>query len=290
MVEWQTLTPQKRLLERACGFESRFRHSAKTVGGGCHTDLVHPRETVDLALRMSASGMGDREIAEFCRVSVGTVRRWRTGVRRAHDADRLTCPRCHERELDRIAYAHLLGLYLGDGHIVRCRKDVYQLSLFCGDGWPGLIEEAATVMSRVMPTSSVSRRQRSGCTEVKSYSKHWVCLFPQHGPGMKHQRAITLHEWQREIVAAHPGWFVRGLIHSDGYRGVNHVRRALPGGERCYSYPRYLFKNESADILALCGEALDLLGVAWRRNKRNEISVARREAVALLDVFVGPKY
>jgi hypothetical protein len=26
MMEWQTWTSQKRLLERACGFESRFRH------------------------------------------------------------------------------------------------------------------------------------------------------------------------------------------------------------------------------------------------------------------------
>ncbi|MEV4456784.1 hypothetical protein [Microbispora sp. NPDC049633] len=54
--------------------------------------------------------------------------------------------------------------------------------------------------------------------------------------------------------------------------------------------PRYLFKNESAGILRLYGEALDRLGVAWRYNKRNEISVARRDAVARLDEFVGPKF
>jgi hypothetical protein len=30
--------------------------------------------------------------------------------------------------------------------------------------------------------------------------------------------------------------------------------------------------------------------VAWRFNNRYELSVARREAVELLDVFVGPKY
>ncbi|MFG1695630.1 hypothetical protein [Nonomuraea sp. NPDC049309] len=42
--------------------------------------------------------------------------------------------------------------------------------------------------------------------------------------------------------------------------------------------------------MALCGQALDLLGVAWRLNNRNEPSVARREAVELLDRHVGPKY
>jgi len=31
-------------------------------------------------------------------------------------------------------------------------------------------------------------------------------------------------------------------------------------------------------------------GVAWRFSRRNSISVARREAVARLDEFVGPKY
>ena len=40
----------------------------------------------------------------------------------------------------------------------------------------------------------------------------------------------------------------------------------------------------------MCGEALDRLDVEWRFSRRNVISVARREAVARLDEFVGPKY
>jgi hypothetical protein len=51
-----------------------------------------------------------------------------------------------------------------------------------------------------------------------------------------------------------------------------------------------MFSNESDDILQLCGETLDRLGVAWRFSRRNAISVARRETVARLDEFVGPKY
>jgi hypothetical protein len=71
---------------------------------------------------------------------------------------------------------------------------------------------------------------------------------------------------------------------------VNRVHRTLADGDHWYEYPRYLFGNESADILRLCGEALEQLGVAWRYSRRNSISVARREAVARLDEFVGPKY
>jgi hypothetical protein len=55
-------------------------------------------------------------------------------------------------------------------------------------------------------------------------------------------------------------------------------------------YPRYLFTNKSADILRLCGQTLDQLGVAWRFSKPDTISVTRKEAVARLDEFVGPKY
>jgi len=101
---------------------------------------------------------------------------------------------------------------------------------------------------------------------------------------------IDLVEWQRAIVEQYPGDFARGLFHSDGYRGVNRVRRTWGTGERWYEYPRYLFVNKSEDILRLCGETLDRLGVAWRFSKPDTISVAKREAVARLDEFVGPKY
>ncbi len=145
-------------------------------------------------------------------------------------------------------------------------------------------------MSDVMPASGVFGVQRIGMTEVKSYSKHWPCLFPQHGPGMKHTRSIELAAWQQVIADRHPGDFARGLFHSDGYRGMNRVRRPLADGDRWYEYPRYLFSNKSLDILGLCGEALDRLGVEWRFARPDVISVAKRGAVARLDEFVGPKY
>jgi hypothetical protein len=132
--------------------------------------------------------------------------------------------------------------------------------------------------------------QRIGCTEVKGYSRHWPCLFPQHGPGRKHLRKILLAEWQQIIVERYAGEFARGLFHSDGYRGVNRVRRTRGNCDHWYEYPRYLFVNESADIIGLCGQTLDRLAVEWRFSKPNTISVAKRDAVARLDKFVGPKY
>jgi hypothetical protein len=115
-------------------------------------------------------------------------------------------------------------------------------------------------------------------------------LVPAARAGRKHSRKIELVQWQLAIMQKYPGEFARGLFHPDGWRGVNRVRRRLASGDRWYAYPRYLFDNKSQDILRLCGETLDQLGVAWRFSRRNTISLARREAVARLDEFVGPKY
>ena len=67
----------------------------------------------------------------------------------------------------------------------------------------------------------------------------------------------------------------------------------LPPGSRrsskWYAYPRYFFSDESPDIRWLFVTACAELGVESRPNRRNSVSVARRESVAILDRFVGPK-
>jgi hypothetical protein len=249
---------------------------------------------VDRALQLSKQGLIDRVVAQQVGVSIGAVQKWRTGIRRAPGTEhKAGCPRCDGNPVDERAYSYLLGLYLGDGCISRGStrtKDVWKLSIACADAWPGLIQECALAIQAVRPDNKVLMVQRIGCTEVKGYSRHWPCLFPQHGPGKKHLRKIELAEWQQVIIEQYPGEFARGLFHSDGCRALNRVRRRWGNCERWYEYPRYLFVNESADILFLCGQTLDRLGVEWRFSKPNTISVAKRDAVARLDEFVGPKY
>ncbi|MGA5300630.1 hypothetical protein ACPCHT_11915 [Nucisporomicrobium flavum] len=139
-------------------------------------------------------------------------------------------------------------------------------------------------MLRVLATK-VQRVNRQGCVAVQSYSQHWPCLLPQHGAGKKHERPITLTDWQRAVVDEHPGYLVRGLFHSDGCRVQNRVTR----NGKVYLYPRYMFANESADIMAICQGALDHIGVPWRMCRPNLLSVARREGVVVLDGVVGAK-
>lgn len=186
-------------------------------------------------------------------------------------------------------YAYLLGMYLGDGHITMRRRGIQVLTISCANDWPGVMAEVDSAMHDVLD-SSVCHVRRQGCVEVKSSSKHWTCLFPQHGPGPKHLRTIVLEAWQQEIVDQDIGRFLRGLFHSDGSRITNWVpRRVRDGGPTRYEYPRYLFCNKSTDILDLCAVGLDRLGIARTRPRPDMISVARREAVAAVDMFVGPK-
>jgi len=118
---------------------------------------------------------------------------------------------------------------------------------------------------------------------VSNFWQHWPCVFPQHGPNLKHLRTIELAPWQVPIVGAYPRQLLRGLIHSDGCRVMNRVW----GGR--YEYPRYFFTNNSRDILQIFRDACDQIGVRHRNSKPNTISIARRADVAALDAFIGPK-
>jgi hypothetical protein len=247
------------------------------------------------ALDFINTGSSLRSISIATGITRATLREWRDNPDKVQAA-RASCPRCDDDPVlpePRADYAYLLGLYLGDGCISvggDPAKGVWKLRIACADSWPGLIEECVRAMRAVRPTSKVMMVQKQGCQEVLSYSRHWPCLFPQHGPGKKHLRRIELQPWQQAVVTERPGEFARGLFHSDGYRGVNRVRRVLADGDHWYEYPRYLFTNKSGDILGLCGAALDRLEVEWRFAQPEVISVAKREAVARLDAFVGPKY
>jgi hypothetical protein len=247
------------------------------------------------ALDLIDSGASLRAVSMATGINRSTLREWRDNPEKVLAA-RAFCPRCADDPVlpePHADYAYLLGLYLGDGCISvgsTPAKEVWKLRIACADAWPGLIEECVRALQAVRPTSKVMMVQKQGCQEVLSYSRHWPCLFPQHGPGKKHTRKIELADWQQVIVDRYPGDFVRGLIHSDGYRGMNRVRRVLPDGEHWYEYPRYLFTNKSKDILGLCGAALDRLGVEWRFARPDVISVAKKDAVARLDEFVGSKY
>ncbi|MGW5094768.1 helix-turn-helix domain-containing protein [Streptomyces nodosus] len=259
----------------------------------------HSTEVRQKALALLRDGTPNANVARRLGVPSGTIGYWKHMDRARygqcpgrHDPK---CPRCDGRALDESAYSYLLGLYLGDGHISHYSEHrVPNLMIACADSWPGLIDDCEKAMRTVFPDNSVCRVRRTGCRNVKVYSKHLHCMFPQHGPGKKHERRIALEPWQGAIVDDRPWEFIRGLIHSDGCRITNWTEKTVGGVRKRYEYPRYFFSNKSDDIRRLFTDTLDKVGVEWTTLARGSdpfnVSVARKSSVALLDTHVGPKY
>ncbi|MFE9839483.1 transcriptional regulator [Streptomyces sp. NPDC005551] len=243
------------------------------------------------ALSLLEQGRSLNSVSRETGISRSAIRSWQG---RLEPLPRMA-PRPPGPPADQAAYAYLLGLYLGDGCIsAHPRRAGHYLRIACADTWPGLVAACEAAVRAVSPAGSANRVQAHGYVSVVGYYAHWPCLFPQHGPGKKHERPIVLAGWQQEIVDAHPWEFVRGLVHSDGCRITNWTTRVVAGQRKRYEYPRYFFTNVSDDIRRLYTDTLDKLGVAWthctRHGNAYNISVARRNDVARMDAHVGPKY
>jgi hypothetical protein len=254
---------------------------------------MYDPDTRKRALTLVAQGRSLNSVSKQTGISRAAIREWRTRIDPLPRMQAPPCPRClPDRGLpdDAPAYSYLLGLYLGDGCISAHPRGGYHLRIACADAWPGLIDSCRSAILAVRPEGSVYILQKQGCAMVTSYGRHWPCLFPQHGPGKKHDRKIALEPWQQEIVDGHPWEFIRGLVHSDGCRITNWTTRLVNGAQKRYEYPRYFFTNVSDDIRQLYTEALDNVGVEWKQANAKNISVAKRASVALMDLYVGPKY
>jgi hypothetical protein len=229
-----------------------------------------------------AAGSNDCQIQRLTGIPRETVRDWRWGRRK--NARRSDC-RIEGHDFTTLPagpYTYLLGMYLGDGYIARHPR-VWRLRISCDSRYPGIIEECRRAMEAVMPGQHAYLLPlKSRCVEVSMSSKHWPCLFPQHGPGRKHERTIRLEPWQERLVGTATESFLRGLIHSDGCRVV--------ANDRGVASVRYHFSNRSEDIKGLFCAALDSLDIPWTRPSRRDIAIYRKVAVARLDRFIGAKY
>lgn len=242
---------------------------------------VHERLEV---LKLWRAGHSGKSIARASGIPRSTIRYWLrrfAGVAQAAEAADLKSAQWGFESLHQHqhpTYAYLLGLYLGDGYIMRMPR-TYVLRIYLNQNQPHIIAEAARAISELVPMRRVGFGRNGRCVIVRSYWGNWPVMLPQHGPGRKHLRKIVLEPWQEKIVASHPAQFIRGCIHSDGCRH----RRIVRGK----NYPAYGFSNRSEDILDLFGWACRLLGIHCTKPRPIAISVARRPDVARLDAIMG---
>jgi hypothetical protein len=258
-----------------------------TVRHACeHTFAMHPAQLRETALRLVAEGVNDCEIARRLDVPRATIRDWRK-PRYVLRAKRryATCPRCW-RSCPPVVfpdddYAELLGLYLGDGHIRQmARTQGLRLSL---DAKHTVMNaEIEALLGRCFPENRIGRTMQDGGSTLVLwvYNSHLSCLFPQAGPGKKHERSVALEEWQIDRVLAAPWAFLRGCIRSDGCAFIN---RTGP-----YEYLSYAFTNLSGDIQNLFVATCLFLDLAARPGKKH-IRINKRDSVARMLEHVGLK-
>lgn len=249
---------------------------------------MRSEQEVAQVLSLVQEGLNDCAISRVTGIPRGTVKDWRHGkIPRRAQRDRATrdCSVCRGDKPSPPSrqYSYLLGQYLGDGSIAQFRRGVFALRIFSFSGYPKIIGECVAAMRAVMPANRVGVHRVSGVRLViiTSYSKHWPCLFPQHGPGRKHERGSNcrIGSWRSLSNILKP--CSAELIHSDGCRDANKVKGK--------SYPRYFFSNMSLDIQRIFTDSCDQLGIPWTRPYFKTISIAKRPAVALMDTFIGPK-
>ena len=259
---------------------------------------MHPRHVREEVIALVAVGHNDCEVSRRTGIPRPTVRDWRwteeaeAGLRNPSRRRKTmkaseTCWRCWQPTtpiyIDPALYCELLGLYLGDGHISQLAR-TQRIRLFLDSKYDGIVKEAEAILEVTFPFNRVQRqiRHEGAMTVLTIYSQHIACLFPQHGPGKKHDRDVRLEGWQWQAVFRSPGALLRGLIFSDGCSFVNHT------DNRKYAYPSYQFANLSGDILKVFCSACDLLGVRYRRYATS-IRINRRESVAIMHQHVGVK-
>lgn len=256
---------------------------------------MHSSEVIAQAAAHVAAGVSITDAARLVGVRRETVSRWLSGDATAQRARREASgaggevtldTKCKSecdaiQEVDEAAYAYVLGLYLGDGCISQsCRS--FRIRISQDPKYTGLVARCAIALGKVLPHNRVGVGPSGATTVIGAYTRHAICLFPQHGLGKKHLRKIELVEWQEAIVARHDWQFVAGLLHSDGCRAINRVG----GGE----YPRWHFSNVSSDIHGLYRASLDRLGIPWTiAGCGRETNVGRRAAVAEVDRNVPMK-
>jgi len=240
------------------------------------------------ALALVDHGLNDCEIARRTGIPRSTVRDWRRPTYH-RKSPRARCPRCW-RTTKPIGftsedYAELLGIYLGDGCISDLPRTA-RLRIFLDAKYPRIIQDTKALLERSLPGNPVGlvEAHRGTMFIVSIYSSHLTCLFPQSGEGKKHERRISLENWQRRLIEQAPWGLLRGCIRSDGCVFVNRTES--------HDYLTYDFSNKSKDIIELFTMACGLVGVeyrvtCWRGLWR--VRINRRRSVDLMLAEVGMK-
>jgi len=234
---------------------------------------------ISLVLKLREDGRSLTEIVKETGLGKNTIKRW---LKKGYSIKKKNFSLDFSED-KKENYSYILGLYLGDGHIVKAKR-VYKLGITLFSEDLNIINRCRQALEIVFNENKISQRKRKNAraVEVYVYNKYLPLIFPQHGAGKKHNRRIILEPWQNEIVEKYTKEFVKGLIDSDGCVFVRQNGN--------YRSKAYQFTNMSEDIKSLFCWGCNLLGVQYSKPYFNRIEIARRDDVEKLDSLLGSKY
>ena len=160
---------------------------------------MHPPHVRAEALALVDEGLNDCEISRRTGIPRGTMREWRRPTNKRKTVTEV-CPRCWRAAMrmwfTTDDYAELLAFYLGDGCVSEGARTA-RLRIALDAKYPRIIADIQALLGRCFPSNPVGIVEAHGGSMVfvSLYSTHLACLFPQHGPGRKHERAIALEPW-----------------------------------------------------------------------------------------------
>lgn len=189
-----------------------------------------------------------RKIAKELGVDHGTINYWK---KKDFILEKTVQADLNDENVQK-AYAYILSLYLGDGHIVKFRR-TYRFRISQDGKYPNLVKRHIKEIQIILPTNKVNVGlvKGSNVRVVYTCSNILPDLFPQHGPGKKYTRKIELQPWQLDICKKYPWQFLEGFIHSDG--SIYNDR----------GYEMICFTNRSLDIIQFFMDFCNMLEVKY---------------------------
>ena len=175
---------------------------------------------------------------------------------------------------------------LGDGTISTHPRDVYRLRIFLDRSTSVIVAECQAAMSLVMPASRAScRRDPHARMFTWSHTRPLAAPIPpararREARAQDRAGAVAGADRRAPSRAAPP--------RPDPLRRLPRDQHDPPPEEDLRLSALLLHEplaRHPADLLRAC----DRLGIAWRQDGPWNISIARQEAVAIMDRHVGPK-
>ena len=214
-------------------------------------------------IRRLSEGASNRQIAKELNVHHTTIAYWiNNGFQtksRSHTLNHDEALKlCQTHGAD---YAYILGAYLGDGTISETPK-TFRMRIFNDMRYPDIIADQKRSLGRLFSQNKISEVnvKNSKCLIVSMYNSSLPKFFPQHGPGTKKTRDVSLKDWQWDIVKEEPECFIKGLIDSDGSCYIQ--TQTNRSGLKRY-YKKYNFTNTSMDIVDLMKKTLEMLDINY---------------------------